>query len=108
LKSDDNEKLVPYGLLVYDHVLKLRGIWMRGRVSQIHGNEGSAKSTSTYKIVRNFQRFTGEPVAVYDFERTCTVPYLKAIGVDMRPDMCFLKQPDSEEDAQQDVVKLFL
>lgn len=107
LKTDDNEKLIPYGMLVYDHVLKLRGIGMRGRVSQIHGNEGSAKSTSTYKIVRNFQLHTGEPVAVYDFERTCTVPYLKAIGVDMRPDMCFLKQPDSVEDAQQDVIKLF-
>lgn len=107
LKSDDNEKLIPYGMLVYDHVLKLRGIGLRGRVSQTHGNEGSGKSTTTYKIARNFQLETGEPIAIFDFERTGTVPYLKAIGVDMRAEMCFFKQPDSVEDCQQDVIRLF-
>jgi RecA/RadA recombinase len=106
LKTDDNEKLVPYGMLVMDHVLRLQGIGMRGRVSQIHGNEGAGKSTLTYKIARNFQLATGEPLAIFDFERTGTVPYLKAIGVDMSPEMCFFKQPDSVEDCQQDVIRL--
>ncbi len=106
LKTDDNEKLVPYGMLVLDHVLKLRGIGFRGRVSQIHGNEGAGKSTVTYKIARNFQVATGEPIGIFDFERTGTVPYIKSIGVDTRPEMCFFKQPDSVEDCQQDVVRL--
>lgn len=106
LKSDDEEVLVPYGMLAYDHVLKLNGIGFRGRVSQIHGNEGSCKSTSSYRAVANFQRFSDEPAAIFDFERTCTVPYLRFQGVNVAPNMCFLKQPDSLEDCQANVLDL--
>jgi RecA/RadA recombinase len=106
LKSDDVEELVPYGMLVYDHVLRLRGMGFRGRVTQVHGKDGTAKSTSIYKMLCNFQRFTKEPVSVYDFERTGTINYLREMGVDVSPNMLFFKQPDSVEDCQQDMIRL--
>ncbi len=108
LKSDDEEVLIPYDMLVYDHVLRLRGIGMRGRVSQVHGAFGASKSTSIYKMIANFQRFTGEPAAIYDFERTGTISYLKSMGVDTSEGMLFFKQPDSVEDSQQDAIRLML
>lgn len=106
LKTDDNEKLIPYGMLVYDHVLRLQGIGMRGRVSQHHGDEGCGKSTTAYCTVRNYQRETGEPAAIFDFERGCSVAYLKALGADTSPEMLFLKQPSSVEDCQKDTIRL--
>ena len=103
LTTDDKEELVPYGLLTLDYVLGLRGIGRRGRVTQIHGNEGAGKSTLTYQIAANYQKFTGEPLADYDFERTGTVPFISRVGVD--PSLCHFEQPDSVEKCIQDVVK---
>ena len=103
LQSDDREELVPYGMMVLDYVLGLRGIGRRGRVTQIHGNEGAGKSTLTYQIAANYQKATGEPLADYDFERTGTVPFITRVGVD--PTLCHFEQPDSVEKCIQDVVK---
>jgi len=103
LQTDDVEELVPYGLIVLDNVLGLRGTGRRGRVSQIHGNEGAGKSTLTYAIAANYQKFTGEPLADYDFERTGTVPFIQRVGVD--PRLCHFEQPDSVEACIQDVCR---
>ena len=103
LQSDDVEELVPYGLIVLDNVLGLRGIGRRGRVSQIHGNEGAGKSTLTYQIAANYQKFTGEPLADYDFERTGTVPFISRVGVN--PALCHFEQPDSVEECIKDVCR---
>ena len=103
LQSDDVEELVPYGMIVLDNVLGLRGIGRRGRVSQIHGNEGAGKSTLTYQIAANYQKFTGEPLADYDFERTGTVPFITRVGVD--PKLCHFEQPDSVEACIKDTIR---
>lgn len=106
LKSDDREELVPYGMITLDNVLGLGGIGFRGRVSQIHGNEGAGKSTLTYAIAANFQKYTGEPLADYDFERTGTVPFIARVGVD--PDLCHFEQPDNVQKCVQDTVNQLL
>lgn len=103
LRSDDVEELVPYGMITMDNALGLRGIGRRGRVSQIHGNEGAGKSTLTYQIAANYQKFTGEPLADYDFERTGTVSYQRRVGIDAA--LCHFEQPDSVEDCIKDTVR---
>jgi RecA/RadA recombinase len=103
LRSDDVEELVPYGMIVLDNVLGLRGIGRRGRVSQIHGNEGAGKSTLTYAIAANYQKAAGEPLADYDFERTGTVSYQNRVGIDAN--LCHFEQPDSVEDCIKDTVR---
>jgi RecA/RadA recombinase len=103
LRSDDVEELVPYGMIVLDNVLGLRGIGRRGRVSQIHGNEGAGKSTLTYQIAANYQKFTGEPLADYDFERTGTVSFQSRVGID--PELGHCEQPSSVEECIKDTVR---
>ena len=102
--KEDREELVPYGFLTFDYVLGLGGIARNGRVSQVHGDEGAGKSTLTYELAKNYQIFTDEPLAIFDFERTGTVAYLERIGVDL--DLCKFMQPDSVEDAIKETVKL--
>lgn len=103
IKKDVVPEQVPTNILAIDHGLKFNGLG-RGYVYQIHGDEGSGKSTTTYCIVREYQRATGEPIAIFDFERTTTDLYLKTIGVDR--DMAYVKRPDSIEDACKDLVNL--
>lgn len=103
MKSDFQEELVPYGFLTFDKVMNLGGIARRGRVTQVHGDEGAGKSSLVYTLAKNYQQFTGEPLAIYDFERTGTPEYLKRIGVDMN--LCFFKQPDSVEECIKDSIR---
>jgi RecA/RadA recombinase len=103
LTSDYEEELVPYGFLTFDYILGLKGMARHGRVTQIHGNEGVGKSTLTYELAKNYQRFTGEPLAVFDFEGTGTPAYLSKIGVNM--DMVYFIQPSSIEDAIIETIK---
>jgi RecA/RadA recombinase len=104
LTSDYEEELIPYGFLTFDYILGLKGMARHGRVTQIHGNEGVGKSTLTYELAKNYQRFTGEPLAVFDFEGTGTPAYLKKIGVNMS--MVYFIQPSSIEDAIIETIKL--
>jgi RecA/RadA recombinase len=97
LTSEYEDDLVPYGLITFDSVLGLNGIKRHGFVSQVHGDEGVGKSTLTYQIAANYQKATGEPLAVFDFEGTGTPEYLEKIGCDM--DMVKFIQPDSMEDS---------
>jgi RecA/RadA recombinase len=68
-------------------------------VIEIHGNEHSGKSTLTYGIVSAYQKFTGEPAVIYDFERTGDWNYLHQIGVDDAS--CELIMPDCIQDAEK-------
>jgi RecA/RadA recombinase len=104
LTKDWVDELVPYGLIVFDSVLGLGGISRHGRVSSVHGNEGVGKSTWAYVVAKNYQKFTGEPLGIFDFEGTGTPSYLERIGVDM--DMCRLLQPNSTNKAIQETVAL--
>jgi len=93
------EERVPYGFVALDDVCGLAGMPRRGRVIEIHGNEHSGKSTLTYGIVSAYQRFTGEPAVIFDFERTGDWNYLHKIGVD--DSACELIMPDSIQDAEK-------
>ncbi len=93
------EERVPYGFVTLDDVCGLNGMPRRGRVIEIHGNEHSGKSTLTYGIVSAYQRFTGEPAVIFDFERTGDWNYLHKIGVD--DSACELIMPDSIQDAEK-------
>lgn len=104
LKADYEEKLIPYNHIVLDKVLGLKGIAMHGRVAQFHGDEGAGKSTLTYYTASQFQNFTGEPIAIFDFEGTGTMEYLAKLGIDT--EMCFFKQPDCIESAIKDTMEL--
>src|SRR5271157_6279357 len=97
LTKDYVDELVPYGLITFDYVLGLGGVKRHGFVSQVHGDEGVGKSTLTYQIAANYQKTTGEPLGVFDFEGTGTPKYLEKIGCDMS--MVKFIQPDSMEDA---------
>lgn len=97
LTKDFVDELVPYGLITFDSVLGLRGIKRHGFVSQVHGDEGVGKSTLTYQIAANYQRATGEPLGVFDFEATGSPEYLGKIGCDL--DMVKFIQPFSIEDS---------
>jgi RecA/RadA recombinase len=102
--KEDREELVPYGFLTFDYVLGLGGIARNGRVSQVHGDEGAGKSTLTYELAKNYQMYTGEPLGIFDFERTGTTTYLERIGVDL--DMCKFMQPDDVWDSVKETLKL--
>ena len=93
------EERIPYGFVTLDDVCGLDGMPRRGRVIEIHGNEHSGKSTLTYGIVSAYQRFTGEPAVIFDFERTGDWNYLHKIGVD--DSGCELIMPDSIQDAEK-------
>src|SRR5579863_9191513 len=97
LTADFVDELVPYDLIAFDSVLGLGGVKRHGFVSQVHGDEGVGKSTLTYQIAANYQRRTGEPMGVFDFEGTGTPAYLEKIGCDM--EMVKFIQPDCMEDA---------
>jgi RecA/RadA recombinase len=91
LKSDLQEVTVPWGYITFDNVLRLRQLPRRGRVVQIHGEEGAGKSTATYGLVANYIRQTGEGAAIFDFERTSEWEYLSRIGIPK--DMCEVFMP---------------
>lgn len=94
-----SEERVPYGFVTLDDVCGLDGMPRRGRVIEIHGNEHSGKSTLTYGVVAAYQRFTGEPAVIFDFERTGDWNYLHKIGVD--DSACELIMPDCIQDAEK-------
>ena len=97
LTKDHVDDLVPYGLITFDYVLGLGGIKRDGFVSQIHGDEGVGKSTLTYQVAANYQKYTGEPLGVFDFEGTGTPAYLEKVGCDL--DMVQFIRPFSMEDS---------
>lgn len=104
VKENETEELVPFNMLTLDHGLRLYGMARNGTVYQIHGDEGAGKSTLSYGINREYQKSTGEPVAIFDFERTTKSWYLRAMGID--ESMAFVKRPDSIEDAVKIAVDL--
>jgi RecA/RadA recombinase len=104
VKQNETEELVPFNSLTLDHILRLYGMARNGTVYQVHGDEGAGKSTVSYAVNREYQKNTGEPVAIFDFERTTKSWYLRAMGID--ESMAFVKRPDSIEDAIKDAIHL--
>lgn len=104
LKSDLQEITVPWGYLTLDSVLRLRQLPRRGRIVQIHGDEGAGKSTLSYGIVSNYIKQTGEGAAIMDFERTTEWDYLNRIGIPK--DMCEVYMPTGIADASKRTLQL--
>lgn len=104
LQSNQVQEIVPSNLLPWDFGLRLYGLARRGTVYHIHGDEEAGKSTTTYALNREYQRATGEPVAIFDFEGTTQSWYLRSMGVD--EDMAFVKFPSSIDDAMKDAIDL--
>ena len=91
LEGDFKETLVPYGHFIFDKVLALGGIARHGRVTQVHGNEGAGKTTTALVTAAQYQKATGEPIAIFEYEPTASASYAWALGID--PQYCFFEQP---------------
>lgn len=102
LRSDLQEVTTPWGYITLDSALRLRQIPRRGRIIQIHGDEGAGKSTLTYGLVSNYIRQTGEPGVIHDFERTSDWSYLTRIGIPK--DMCEVYMPLSIAESSKRVL----
>jgi len=97
LDKDFREELISYNHFVFDKVLRLGGIARHGRFTQIHGNEGAGKTTTAFSVAAQYQKATGEPVAIFEYEPTVSVQYAYSFGVD--PDLCHYEQPSNLQDA---------
>lgn len=97
-KMDIEEEFVPTSSVVWDNVLRLKGIPRGGRVIQIHGKEHGGKSTLCYSIVKSYQSFTDKPVVIFDFESTATPEYLRKVGVNLERGALGLFKPNSVEE----------
>lgn len=105
-KMDVEETFIPTDSIVLDYVLKLRGVPRGGRVIHIHGKEHGGKSTLTYNICKAYQKATGEPVCIFDFEGTATAEYLKRNGVNVNRDALVLFRESSIERSIQKTITL--
>lgn len=105
-KLDVEEEFIPTGSLVLDHVLRLKGVPRGGRVIHIHGREHGGKSTLTYAIVKAYQKQTGQPAAIFDFEGTGTGEYLRRNGVNTDRDALVLFRESSIEKCIQKTIVL--
>lgn len=99
LKCDVDEKFTPTNSIVFDNVLRLRGLPRGGRVYHIHGKEHGGKSTICYSFVKAFQKSENEPAVIFDFEGTCTGNYLRSVGVDTARTSLAVRRPESMDDA---------
>jgi RecA/RadA recombinase len=106
LQCDAEEKFTPFGSIVLDDVLRLRGMPRGGRVIHIHGKEHGGKSTICYSSVKSYQRVEDEPVAIFDFEGTATGDYLRKIGVDTSRGSLVVFRPSSVEEAIKQTITL--
>ena len=99
LKCDVDERFTPTNSIVFDNVLRLKGLPRGGRVYHIHGKEHGGKSTLCYSFVKAYQKSEDEPVVIFDFEGTCTGNYLRDIGVDTSRSALAVYRPNSMDEA---------
>ena len=87
--------VIPTGSLALDYAIGAGGI-PRGRVTELYGWEGSAKSTLALHSTANAQK-QGLQVLYIDTEHALDPEYARAIGVNI--DELEISQPDSAEEA---------
>lgn len=106
MKEDFVTKTFPTGSIVLDSVLRLRGMPYGGRVVHIHGKEHGGKSTLAAGIIKNYQKTTGMPATIMDFERTLDMKYLSSLGINTSREQFLLMQPDHLHTAIKDTIRL--
>lgn len=93
IDKNHQEIIMPTGSIVLDGVLGLGGFPMEDRVVHVQGEEHSGKSTIFFSYLGNYQRMTGEPVAIMDHEKATEPHYLRGCGVDTSDGNLFLHRP---------------
>jgi len=89
------------GALTLD--LALGGGLPKGRIVEIYGDTGSAKTSLALHAIAESQK-NGDKVAFIDTEYALDPTYAKAIGVDV--DEMFISQPSSAEESLEILIKL--
>lgn len=90
------------GSMALDLALGIKGL-PKGRIAEIHGLEGSGKSTMCLQVVANAQREGGKCLFI-DAEHAIDPVYAKALGVNLEE--MYLSQPASGEEAIDVLEKL--
>ncbi len=90
------------GSLLLDHYTGIGGIPI-GRVTEIYGHEGSAKTTMTLQVIANAQK-EGCRCAFIDVEHALDTRYASQLGVDVSK--LVLSQPSSGNEALEIADKL--
>lgn len=103
------EEGIPTGSEVLDYILgpassKLKG-WPRGRISEVHGWEGTGKTTLLTHSCIEAQKIGLIP-AYIDFEHAFNEEYAKAQGLDPSPERFIFLQPSCIEDADFAIMEL--
>lgn len=88
-------EVIPTGIIKLDKALGVGGL-PRGRVTEIFGQESSAKTTLALTLIATAQ-MTGEKCVFIDMEHAFDPVWARAVGVDV--DELFISQPDSAEQA---------
>jgi len=108
MDSVKSEKIeaIPTGSLLLDYAIGVGGI-PRGRITEIYGWDGSAKTTVCLQTAANAQRM-GMNVAYIDVENALDIFYARALGVDIEGvNPMYISQPDSAEEAL-DIVENYI
>ena len=96
LPNDFVEPQFPTGSVVLDHVLGFDGgIHHHGRCLMAQGPEHTGKTTLCMYLGGAFQSFYGEPVTIFDYERTLRVEYAWACGLNPSKEMTYIIQPSN-------------
>lgn len=91
----DTSNVIPSGSLALDAALGVGG-YPRGRITEILGNPGSGKTTTTLHAIAEAQKLGLECLFI-DAEHALDLPYAERIGVDV--DRLYITQPDYGEQA---------
>ncbi len=97
-----NLGVIPFGILSLDGITGIGGI-AKGRISEIHGMDGSFKTTLALHLIVECQK-TGGTCAFIDAEYAYLPEYAEKIGVDN--DKLILVHPASAEEAYKAIEKL--
>lgn len=86
-----------------DEALGIGGV-PKGRIIEIHGKEGSSKTTTCAHIISEAQK-NGDNVAYIDMEHAVDLAYFKSIGVNT--ELMIMSQPNYGEEAL-DILEILL
>lgn len=102
-KNKRRPQVIPTGVMALDYALGIGGL-PRGRIGMIYGYESSWKSTVCLRTIAQVQKMGGQAIYV-DAERTFDPKWAKAHGIDMDADTFGLTEPNTAEEAFDEMTK---